>query len=141
MHIDDKIVGKLNVIRKVLSLTCWPFHFVRNRLTWQHPEELVPRKFHHQIDRPNLRLCSEWFLYWSSINLSMWMRAFAMRLVFNSSWAVNFERFPEKGEMFNEACLAINRSSFVNPRSGKIKSPEFILSKYPLFSIIALSLI
>jgi hypothetical protein len=32
------------------------------------------------------------------------MRAFAMRLVFNSSWAVNFERFPEKGEMFNEAC-------------------------------------
>ena len=32
------------------------------------------------------------------------MRAFAMRLVFNSSRAVKFERFPEKGEMFNEAC-------------------------------------
>jgi hypothetical protein len=43
--------------------------------------------------------------------------------------------------MFNEACLAINRSSIVNPRSSRIKSPGFILSKNPLFSIIALSLI
>jgi hypothetical protein len=34
MRIDDKIVGKLNVIRKVFSLTVCPFLFDKNRLTW-----------------------------------------------------------------------------------------------------------